>query len=260
MNTRTKTCPSEYEIDEFWLAKRSSDHPLAAHLRECARCRSLLEEYSRAESEFERAVFPETINEIMRRAPRVSRRNQLIRFAAVVTPLAAAAMIGAIILFPGALSRNADPEPPGAYVGEKGNLGFEVYCRRGETVFLLREGDTIFEDDALRFSLQLSSPDPRYGMVVSVNEKGDIFPYFPLNGSKSVKLPSQGPLPGSVIMDQTQGHERLFFLVSDRQFALSEVTNAVKISRENSHKTLIPSHLPVDLEQMSIAFRKEKRP
>lgn len=263
MNTKPITCPREYDVDEFWLVQKPPEHPMAVHLKQCELCRSALDSYSTVEREFEEEVFPATIEKVERRAlsscDSQITRGKLVQLAVVIVPLAAAAMLAFIVLFPAGSSDEIHPDEIHAYVGEKGDFGFEVYCRRGEKVFQLREGDTIFEEDSLRFSPVLSAKRAYYGMVVSINESGGIHSYFPLNGSESVKLKGGEPLPGSVIMDDSHGTERLFFLVSDERFTFFEVKNAVDNAFENSGKTTIPHRLPINLEQVSIGFQKENR-
>lgn len=263
MTSQPKTCPREYEVDQFWLAEGRSTAPEDSHLARCETCRGALNSYREIEQEFEREVFPATIEEVLRRAPRIrdtrEKRGQIIRLSTVLVPLAAAAMIAFVVVFQNGSPDNARPHDPRAYVGEKGGPGFGVYCQRGDKVFQLSEGDTIFENDALRFSPLLSDSLKHHAMVVSVNDGGELQAYFPLNGTESLQIEGGRPLPGSVVMDESQGEERLFFLVSAERFTLSEVRDAVKKAFAKTAGRAIPHSLPIDLEQASIGLRKEKQ-
>ncbi len=266
MKNLAPSCPREYRLDAYALAGRPTDHPMNAHLAECAICRSALASFEEATRDFDDRVFPSTFDAVASRAENrisVSRglaRRRVLRIAAAVAPLAAAAAVVFTLLVPRSGPNEQAPSEVDAYVGEKGTVGLEVYVRRENRVFRLRDGDVISQNDALRFVPLVSSKEDIYGMIVSVSAGGVTQAYHPLNGDRAVLLRGSVPLPGSVIMDGTTGSERLFLLISKDPFTLGDVKTAVKKAMDESGGREIPHRIPMDLDQASIEFRKEASP
>jgi hypothetical protein len=259
----TAGCPRHYEIDAFWLAGRPAHHPFARHLEGCPACRAALEECAAAEAEFAADVFPRTIDGVVAAlgSPRKEGRAPLGRRLIRLAPLAAAAVValglGAALL----VSRRPSTRDDGAYLGAKGSVGLEVYCRRGDRVLRLGGGDTMLPDDALRFVPRFDPGRARYAMVVSVDAAGAVSPYFPLDGDAARRVDAPGrPLPGSVVLDDSAGAERLFLLVSERPFALPEVRAAAAAGLAAAGDLAHLDALPLDLDQASLLLDKRGAP
>jgi hypothetical protein len=159
-----------------------------------------------------------------------------------VGPLAAAAALLVFVAVRRSLPAAPDggpAEPP--YLGVKG-AGEEVHLHalRGGAVERLADGARVAPGDALRFSVDGGSArGPRYALVVSIDGAAAISVYAPFGGDRSLALDGAGAaatpgastaieLPGSVILDDTLGDERIWALVSDAPIEVLAVRPALE--------------------------------
>ena len=54
------SCPSDYELDAFWLEGKPESHPVHGHLEGCEKCQKRMVEWERADERFSKEVFPAT--------------------------------------------------------------------------------------------------------------------------------------------------------------------------------------------------------
>jgi hypothetical protein len=102
-----------------------------------------------------------------------------------------------------------------------------------------KDGEILCPSALIQFHYQLI--EQGHLMIVSLNEKGDIFSFVPFQGKKSVDIDTiKGYLPraGSLELDDYIGLERFFLFWSSRPFSLQELKSSLKQDWKNAHKDL----------------------
>lgn len=102
---------------------------------------------------------------------------------------------------------------------------------------LVRPGQVLHPGDFVQF--RYSAPRPLHIMIVSLNNKGEVFAFHPFQGKRSSKMtPGEQrsiPTKGSFELDDYLGPERFFIVISRRSFPFSLVkkilTHAYKVSK-----------------------------
>jgi hypothetical protein len=204
-------CPSDLELEAILLEGERAPVPL--HVAACPRCAARVEAMRRLGEEFQREVFPGTVESIVARTPRARRR---VRWRAVAGPafgvtgmaLAACAMVALLV--------HRAPGPEAGYVGLKGApLGFSVFAAGPSGPRALSPGDVVPAGAALRFQVR---PAHRCRLwIFSLDEVGAVSRIFPPSGDEGAEVPAAGaPLsvPGGAILDGRRGPERIFAVCS----------------------------------------------
>lgn len=238
-------CPSDYELDAFWLEGKPEDHPVKSHLDACEHCRKRLVEWEQAGEKFRTEVFPETEQKVVERLSRS--RPGFFSFFTYPRLAAAAAVVLALVL---AVALWHPSQRGSTYIGIKGALGLEVYCQRGASVFRVHPGDELLPEDRIRFAV--STPGAGHLMIVSVDQRGGVSLFHPLG-------PVEGgwmELPGSTILDESQGPERIFVIFSEEAFDFSAVQSAVERGLKDSGGVEKLTRLPLKLAQNSMLIHK----
>ena len=239
------SCPSDYQLDEYWLAGRPEDHPVHGHLEGCENCQKRLVEWKQADEKFQKEVFPATEEKVVERLSKS--RPGFVAFFTYPRIAAAAAVVLAVVLAV-ALWRPAEREA--TYIGIKGTLGLEVYCQRSDRVFRVNPGDRLLPEDRIRFAV--SSPGPGQVMIVSVDQKGDVslfYPAGPVEGGRT-------ELEGSTILDDSKGPERIFAVYSEEEIGFGKIKAAVERGLKDSGGVEKMAKLPLELAQNSLLIHK----
>ncbi|MBI5524719.1 MAG: hypothetical protein HY897_00130 [Deltaproteobacteria bacterium] len=253
-------CPSDLVLDVFMLDAQAVGEPVRAHFGSCGRCVRRVVEYERIRETFMTEVAPSTEGLV---AGELSRgRNLLTAIFDALAPIGRIPRLGYVstaltaILLVG-LWNLAGNEP--TYIGAKGGLSVEVYAKRGERVFRVKDGDTLRPGDMLRFISGV--PKAGYLMIVSIEEGGAVNLFYPQNGESAMNVNerSSGPLAGSVILDEKAGLERVFVLFSELPFDFKEVRTAARLRLDSVPSAMNLTRLPSKFEQTSILFRKGGR-
>jgi hypothetical protein len=194
-----------------------------AHLAGCERCRGDLETARTAKREFDERVFLRTVPAIRVRGEKRSLFSWR-RLSFTLAPALAAAAAIAIFLRPTPVDHGDGG------LGVKGGPAMQVFAQRDDPVrriFQVRDGDTMRPGDALRFAVYPSSWP--YLLVVSVDGKGTVSSYFPFGGDQSGRLDGEArvELPGSVLLDDAPGPERIFAIFSREPLTVRAATSAL---------------------------------
>jgi hypothetical protein len=238
-------CPSDYELDAFWLEGKPEDHPVHAHLEGCESCRKRLVEWEQADDKFDREVFPATEEKVVERLSKPS--SGFSGFFTYPRLAAAAAVVLAVVL---TVALWHPEEREATYIGIKGTLGLEVYCQRADSVFRVNPGDRLLSEDRIRFAV--STPGAGQVMVVSVDRQGEVslfYPPGPVSGGRT-------ELEGSTILDESQGPERIFVVFSEGILDFTVVESAVERGLKDSGGVENLKKLPLDLAQNSLLIHK----
>jgi len=239
------SCPSDYQLDEYWLAGRPEDHPVHGHLEGCETCRKRLMEWEQAEDKFQKEVFPATEEKVAGRLS--ASRSGFFGFFTYPRLAAAAAVVLAVVLAV-ALWRPADREA--TYIGVKGTLGLEVYCQRADRVFRVNPGERLLAEDRIRFAV--SAPGPGQVMIVSVDQQGEVSLFYPAGSVEGGRT----ELEGSTILDESRGPERIFVVFSEGALDFAAVESAVVRGLEETGDVVKLQRLPLELVQNSLLIQK----
>jgi hypothetical protein len=182
------------------------------HLGSCARCSGDLSVLRESRARFEADVFARTL-------PAVEARRARRRWVWLFAPALAAAALGVTLV--------AQREPDVTAKGARPSC--EVFARRGERVFVVKDGSALTPGDEIRFVVRPAGY--RHVLVASVDAAAVTTVYAPYGEKKSLKLPSRtdrAELPGSVRLDATPGPERLYCLFSQQPIEAEPVLASLR--------------------------------
>ena len=207
--------------DTFLIGRLDArEHAAAAsHTATCERCRRLVARARGDNAYFLTRVAPRTLPGIQRRLG-VSRRPRW--WALAVAPALAAAIV--LLLF---LPRTR--RPPHAEWRIKGDTSLSAWALRGKRVFPVTDGMPLAQGDRVRFVIEPG--DARYALIASVDGAGTSTIYYPYLGRESALLEGRPPrveVPDSIILDGTQGPERVFALFTRVPLSSESVIRALQ--------------------------------
>ncbi len=247
---------STFALEAYLLdgedAKRRTQ--VESHLRECERCRDAIAELRRLHAEFNQELLPS--------GPPVSsvavQESPWYRKATLIAPLLASA--AAVALFATWVGDDGLQSSPTPAIQAKGESTFIVLARRGERVFQLDpQGNDLQPGDALRFVLTTGGANEGYLIVASVDEDNNTNIYFPQEGQDGrISQPGRWELPGSVVLDDKSGSERVFALLSKQRLKPEDVRRALtELGRGGASRLQVdkPLELPTS-SQYSFLIRK----
>jgi len=211
---------SRYLADELPAGERRE---VSAHLEACERCSALLRdraEYAELAEERYAAAWQQAVAARPHEAGRARRpRRASFWVFRVLVPVAAAAVILALVV------PRLAPPPPVRY---KGSLSLQIIAKRGERQFVVSDGARLCPGDALRFSVTASGAKS-YLVILSLDRRGTLSTFYPnsttpprlrARSGTIVELTGAGRhvLPGSIILDRSQGREVILLLASRQAF------------------------------------------
>jgi hypothetical protein len=190
------------------------------------------------------------------------RRNAWWRFVLPLAPVAAAVVL--------VLSRSAFSPAPSVLDGisgaakrvaggvrSKGSLLVEAFCKRGDSVFPVKDGDDFLVGDRLRFAY--TKDQSGVLLVFGVDDTGRLFPYYRDDALAGVNAPpgAEVMLPDSVELDDHHGWERVFCLWTPAPLGddiiRTAVTDALAAVNGDIQQA---ARLPVEVEQTSFLLRR----
>jgi hypothetical protein len=181
--------------------------------------------------EFSRSVFPKTLPQLHARVEAAKPFWRKPVFT-VLVPVLAVGAAALMFVDAGMLSRALRPSSgESSGLGIKGGPGFQIFVRHGGAdgqVAPVKGGERLAPGDEIRF---VAVPaEKKHLLVASIDGRGKVSVYFPFGGSQSGKLDQGGrmELPGSVVLDDAPGPERIFAVFSDEPVAAAEVATKLQ--------------------------------
>jgi len=191
-------CPSDLELESILRRPDGGE----GHLFRCPRCAERVAEMRRLGEEFEREVFPATVEAVVARSmPRRFRRPAL--WGAPLAAVAAAAAMALLVLRPAA--------PPAGYVGAKGDpLTLVAYQPAPGGARAVADGQSVPAAGGLRFEVRPSRSCQLW--IVSADAAGHVSRIYPPAGDAGGSVQAGGPVvvPGGAVLDGRRGPERFF--------------------------------------------------
>jgi hypothetical protein len=188
-------CPSDLELE----AQVRDLGRATVHVRSCARCAERLEELRRLEGEFEREVFPATVEAVVAR----SARRPVPRWGIWLTPIATAAAVVVVLL--------ARAGPRDSYLGVKGPLlSLVLFAQEPGGARALSDGEVVAPGAGLRFEVRAVRSCALF--IVSADAEGKVSRIFPAAGADGIPIDPGAlkVLPGGALLDGKPGPERFF--------------------------------------------------
>ncbi len=114
-----------------------------------------------------------------------------------------------------------------------------------------------------RIQFRLTAPAGGFVHIVGIDQDGVVSVYFPLPAKEPEVFPggSGRPVPGSVILDETLGKERIFVLICSQPIAAEQLIKTVKDVPGGATKLVASDRMPLELEcdQSSLTLLKENQ-
>jgi hypothetical protein len=232
---------------------------LLEHVDHCLACQAERARHDRDAARFAEEGWLRTLPAVRRRAT-ASRRAQWWRLLLWLGPPVLAMASVAFWLRPrvGPASREATWTPAGNAVNIKGQGSLQVFARREDQVFLVSDGAVLTAGDAIRFLID--PPGMEHVVIGSVDGAGRATIYFPYQGPQSARIDPRRRLevPGSIILDEAPGPERLFAVFSSQPMASDLVRTALEgLGAQGEEAIRSASELPLPgTAQATLRFEK----
>lgn len=212
---------SSLDLDLLALAPPGAGEaaPFLDHLDACEGCRQRQQARQAIVDHFHREVLPPSLPVLRQRLAARSRRLWGW-WGLALSPVGAGLLFAIFTLRQGAIpTAPVEGSQPGSWsepgdFGTKGDRELLTYVRRGNQVTRLASGGVVAPGDALRFVVETGSH--RFVFIAGVDGGGQAHAYYPFGEWRSVPVPprSRFEVPGSLVLDNAPGPERIFALVS----------------------------------------------
>jgi hypothetical protein len=209
---------------------------VSAHLSDCEPCRALLQQIEQDRADYaelgqehynvawRHAVAQNTAASEASEAQQARRRPLFPLLWKVVLPVAAVALVAALLV-----PRLMTPPPQQAqYRGYKGDLSLQIIAKRKGRQFVVADNQRLCPGDALRFSITAAGQKSHL-VIVSLDRSNTLSTFYPnettppdllARSGQTVELtgPGRHVLPGSIILDRSQGREVVVMIAAPKPF------------------------------------------
>ncbi len=200
------------------------------------------------------ALPPAAIAAEVERRARAHRAERSRRWVMWVAPMAAAAAILMVVVL-----RGGSQQPvPETGVRSKGDARLEIYRKVGTEAVRIRPGVLVAEGDRLQLSYVAAGVP--YGVIVSIDGRGEVTVHHPAGGSTAAPLETDGKhaLPFAYELDDAPGYERFWLVTSRVPFDVDIVVRAARALVEDDRPADTAAlTLPSMLTQVSYVYYKQ---
>jgi len=250
----------DFDLMDLGQASPEDVARIETHGARCPDCAARRAEHARHVLHFRTVVFSRTAGKL---ASRWRLSPRWLWSLGLALPLAAGMLLLArghqVGLHP--FGQLATP----ATVGIKGTPVLQVFARRHEhgtvaaEVTKVKDGDRLAAGDALRFVL--SATGLPYVLIASVDGAAQTSVYYPFQGEASAEVNNRdpAPVPGSIVLDQAPGPERIFVIHSERPISASTARAALaRLGAGGADAIRAAQRLPIEgTVQSTLCFEKE---
>jgi hypothetical protein len=183
-----------------------------AHLASCAACRAQAAAAQHMRAELPPYLRVRTLEAVRRK--RTGLGTGLGRIF-LLAPLALAVLVVVLRLRGGA--------PAGDDLAVKGGPVLQVYALRDRQVFEVTDGTMLAAGDEIRFAV--TPAGATHVLIASIDGSGHVTIYVPYDGAHSAEVEPEGrsELPGSIVLDDAAGPERVVAVFSMAPIAAADV-------------------------------------
>lgn len=220
------TCLSQFELDDLLLHRQGGSPFVPMHVAGCDLCQKRMLNQRDDQQRFA-VVAPRVWRAVVERR---AARRQRWRLAILGLPLAFAGVTAAMLLAPRVPVAPLDDSEGRPYLGMKGISSLTIAVRRGDALFTVNRSQTVRAGDALRF-IPRAPEGFRYVAIGSRDGRGVFSLFYPPQPEGwSLPLPAPGEaLPGSIILDDAPGPERLIMILTDLPLTGEQLRTAASI-------------------------------
>jgi putative zinc finger protein len=265
LEIRTETeHPSKHSLARFLACELSGSRrdQIQDHLDECPACTSLLAELGQERESFlakhDRQAFLAAVHK--RADQSQTPQVEVTWWQALLKParLAPAAGLVALLLIVIATFWTTD----GGDTRMKGKtIELTYFVMEPEGPKVAPAGRILHPGDRIQF--RLTAPAGGFVHIVGIDQDGVVSVYFPLPDKEPEVFPggSGRPVPGSVILDETLGRERIFVLICSQSIASEQLIKKIKDVPGGTMKLVTSDRVPLELEcnQSSLILLKENQ-
>lgn len=260
MTNERHTSPMDFDLMDLGQSSPEDVARIEAHGARCPDCAARRAEHSQRVLHFRTTVFPRTAGKLAARRRFMPGWRWSLGLA---LPLAA----GVLLL---AREHQAGRHPVGhpampETIGIKGTPVLQVFARRqavgsvAAEVTKVKDGDRLAAGDALRFVL--SPTGLPYVLIASVDGAAQASVYYPFHGEASAEVDNKNtvPVPGSIVLDQAPGPERIFVIHSERPISAETARAALaRLGAGGADAIRAATRLPIEgTLQSTLCFEKE---
>jgi hypothetical protein len=219
------------------------------HLASCARCRARAEEDQAVRERFAGRI--ERMLAATRHRGRAWRRWLAVK---LVVPVMAAAAAILVLARPGtqpSATSSSDDD-----LGIKGGPVFQVYALHQHQVVAVSDGSVLAPGDEIRFAV--TPQGWTHVLIASLDGAGNVTIYYPYNADRSAAIEPRArtELPGSIVLDDAPGPERLFAVFSRSPILASDVTVQLRSFAARRANLRASHQLAIDGAEVSLLFEK----
>lgn len=135
-----------------------------------------------------------------------------------------------------------------------------IYRKHNDYIEQVLHNQLAKEDDLLQIKYQ--GAGYQYGMIFSIDGRGEITLHFPSSRQESNKIQSQGEiaLPFSYQLDDAPNFERFFLITSHKNFSVNKILERIRgIKTDLLMREEVSLELPKDTYQTSISLTKVEK-
>jgi len=250
------------DFDSLALASpsRPAAGPFVAHLDACPACREQQKVRQALADQFAREVLPRSLPVVRQR---LAPRSRWHWWALTLSPVACGVLLTVLGLYK---SHDRTVSVGQSIPGDLGDIGIKgggdllTYARRGNKVTRLAPGGLVAAGDALRFVVETGAH--RYLFIAGVDGGGHAHAYFPFGQWQSVPVAPHArfEVPGSLVLDNAPGPERIFAMVSSRPLDGDAVRAILEELARGGPQAIRSTAAPgvLEAETSSILFEKRE--
>jgi hypothetical protein len=253
------------DLDLVVLGRASPDQVtrIEAHSMDCPACATRRAEHAEHVLHFRSNVFPRTVERLAARQHSGFRWRWMLGLALPLT--ACVLLLARSHSGGGGLAGARSPSVNAKTIGIKGPSEVRVFARRNQPataeVIRVNDGDRLAAGDALRFVL--SPTGLPYVLIASIDGAGQANIYYPFHGETSIEVDPEGTVsvPGSIVLDQAPGPERIFVLHSGKPIRAQTVRDVLaKVAAGGAPMIRGVQRLPIEgTVQSTLLLEKQER-
>jgi hypothetical protein len=244
MNTRGHLSSESLDLMLLGALPASEKSKVEAHVSSCPRCRIDWEEKQADEAHFRQHVLP-------RRMASLTPERKGLGLTWIWKLGVPAAVLATLLLALsyGRLNATSPSSNPANELGFKGGPIVEIFAKRGDRVFAVKDGVHVAPGDRLRFVVEPAGA--KFLLISSIDNTRHVAPLYPLPPEKgdvqSVPVADgRQELPGSLELDAAPGPEHVYAWFTPWPISLPEVATALAGGSEPSVRGVKPIQIVLE--------------
>jgi hypothetical protein len=246
--------PSRHALTNYHAGELagSEKDEILAHVAGCPACRRILEQLAEAKASFTKGHDRE---KFLRAVRSRSAEPETAWWQVLLRPVHLAATAAVMVMAVLVMSLWTPDDNGERMKGADLELGYYVMGPQGPEK--AAQGHVLHPGDRIQF--RLTAPAGGYVHIVGVDERGNLSVYFPRPDETPEAFPGGAgrPVPGSVILDEVLGRERIFVLVCREPIDRDKLVERLGSVPEGPRSLMEVDRLPLRCEQRDLVLRKE---